>query len=448
MYTGSITLFGLALSLLLMNAYGLQKTIEIQVQNRLAGKAWLQSSVRVDGRDVHLVGEVDPSHAIDDVIQHLTKIDGVRSVSNRLEGVVQPDPDVQIRRFNDQVVLTGNLTGENLDTILSELELAFPNLKVHDTVSIDDRLANPIWLTKLREILIVVRQLPAFSLSGWHRQIVLNGTADDANQINRIGFSLAATVPGDVIVENRLRARPGKLSDDILLTYDWNGVSLIGRVADESTAQFLTHIVKRSFQDEVTSINLEVTNIDGRGNIEFLFKKIVPAIRYLHDVQLQTSGDGIAIWGRADNPRDMGLLVSVIEDIEPSYDVHNDVTINSGKFASRISLFSDGSSAILSGKVPSAAVREKLISAVTARFNGVRIVSELDVEPNTASHDWIDKWPDFLDSLPDGVIGLSIDENNVLLTGKVDSESKRLSIQNLVLRELPSLNSINWLSTP
>jgi len=165
-------------------------------------------------------------------------------------------------------------------------------------------------------------------------------------------------------------------------------------------------------------------------------------------LRLESSADGYAVWGRVDTPEILGIFLGARNHAGLEKVLHNRISVSRGGKEATLALFSDGNRAVVSGILPSSTSREKLFASIRRILAVTEITDLTSVEPDVAIGTWMSNWDKLLGSLPGKVLGLTIDENSVLVTGNAVNIEQMNKLDNSLTSLVPELEHLNWVSTP
>ncbi len=445
----AVLLLGSAVLLLsLCHANAVSERLEQAVLSQLGKRPWFKQYVALDGREVHLIGRIEPQSGVQREIDLILATPGVTGVVNHLEEVPRPAPQLHARHRDARLTLEGQLNGDHLEHVVAQFRQAFPDSRVTDRVKIDDRLGRPLWMDGLQQGLRHLAGLEYFSLIGWRDQMVLSGTVDDFEQARRIGYGFPVSLIEQVKVENRLRSKTPPGVADLTLTVDWSGVRIATTVAGQALAGALEAGIEQVFGADGLEQEIQIrvdpdSGLKSGVPIEKLLA-LLPALAPLRDLHLQTGGTKIQLWGRADNPHQLGRLIDTIARLGLEQQVRNQVVVAPGQFAPVISLFASHKRATITGVLPNQYSRRNLIQAMRKQYHLEHIDEFVSVQPNIAFEHWIQDWPYLLSVLPTTAVGLSIDANAVLVSGLVRDQAAFEQLEQRLLALFPQRRLVNW----
>ena len=112
-----------------------------------------------------------------------------------------------------------------------------------------------------------------------------------------------------------------------------------------------------------------------------------------------------------------------------------------------MALFSDQSRVIVNGILPTARTKQQLFGHIVDILPLSEVIDLVSIEPNVGHSEWLSRWPGLLTGLPDGVIGITIDDRNLLLTGTVETRAQLAEFDTRINMLFSDTNTINWLTT-
>ncbi len=442
-------MIGLASLILGFTSYHIQVIpgeISANIDGVLTKRPWVRELVVVDGRQIYLRGQIEPDSAIEHEIGLISGIPGVLGVANVLEESPKPSAHLKLKMSQGKLEASGQLNGENLETIIGHVESSFPDQPLKDLVIIDDSLGHPLWTEGFDLSLEKLNQLDEFELNGWRDQIEITGTAESRLQRQQIGYSIPASLIGRVKVVNHIRQRVDKNFPAINLVSDWRGSYITGRVPTAELRERLLRAAKDAFG--IDSIESDI-KVDGSLNAEEQLTRLIsllPELSQVRDLTLQSSDKTFLIWGRVDDPEKLGRFLYARNNLGLEQVVRSEIVIANADKSASLTLFSDQRQVILNGILPTLKTRQQLIEDIKMHLGVHNIMDLTSIEPNIAHSNWLTQWPQLLAIVPKTALGITIDDHALLITGNVDTQDQLEKIDNRLSQLFPDNNRLNWIT--
>jgi len=443
-FWGAIALTSLVIAI---TSYQIQKipdTIRADISTVLNKRPWIDELVVIDGRDVYLRGEVEPKSGLETELAMIASVDGVRSVTSVVEETPKPSPYLHIDKAGDDLQLSGELNGDTQEWVSALLASQFSGLRVQDKVVIDDRLGRPLWLEGFDQSLSHLLSVENLAFDGWRDQLLYSGKVNDRDLVRQLGYAIPASLIPQVKTTNRITLNVQTNHPELAVLADWNGASIYGTVPSAGLRDDLIHAVQTSFGIQVSGTSLVVdTQRKGAKTME----KVIPFIRVLDQVRelrLETSGDGFIVWGRVDDPDQLGRILASRNALGLDQIVRNRVRVAPPSAAPQLSMFSDGRQAVISGTLPSVKIKQLVLADIARILGAASIVDLISVEPGILYTPWLQQWEDILHQLPRKTVGLSINADSVVVTGNLDSEEERADLELGLALVFSDSRLLNW----
>jgi hypothetical protein len=422
--------------------------INSQLDQVFAARSWARPLASVNGRNVVLRGTVEPGLGLDREIDRIRKLPGVRSISNQLDEQPLPSAEIHLTKSADKIDVRGKLTGDDLDQFITAVQRAFPNKGLRDRIRIDDRLGRPLWLDGLESTLATLSKLQNLTLHAWRDAILIDGIASTDSLGRKIKYGLFADLPPEIRVQLQFRIPPKQNQETLSMVAGWNGSAISATVADEQTGLALEQgFFQLAADSNPETISQRVTTdaaVTSSGMLPS-FSSLIPALDQVHDLRVESSGDGLIVWGRMDSANGLGQVVNAIEENGLSEFVDNQIYIDPADRSPEISLFRDHTKAIVSGRLPNHRSRENLINALQKTLGVDQIEEFINIEPNISFAPWLDHWPMFK-QMPRSAFGMTVADNGVFVSGQVSSWAEQQSVVETVHSMFPEMQLVNWLT--
>ncbi len=444
LFWGALLLSVLVIGLAGYHASMVSATIESKVHTLFAERPWVSGLIIVDGRDILLVGEVEPGSGIEHDMNMIARIDGVRSVVNRLSVKPRPSAHFVLNRNGKNLEMAGRMNGDDLATVTALVKNAFPGHVITDRIHIDDRLGRPFWLDGFSTSLDALESVGSFELDGWKDRIDVVGiTVDDAARL-RTGYAIPAALSRQVTVRNRLAAETGIGFPVLGIRGDFRGAQVTGTVASRIMRARLVAASRAAFG---TALSHAVA-VDPARATDSTLKRLMalfPALATVRNLRLTSSGDGFTVWGEVDSPRLLGDILHARRRLGLETLVTSLLEVVPAATAASLALLADRRQAVVSGVLPSVKARETLFGALHDIRRVETIVDRVSIRPDVAHSPWLEAWPALLAALPGNALGITIDDRNLLLTGTVPDRAQYRRIDARIAELLPHVTTLNWL---
>ncbi len=422
------------------------KTIAADINRVLDKRPWIQEFVAVDGRHVYLRGEIEPDSGLEAEIAAIASVAGVKKVITVLDEIPRPSVHLKLQVLGDRVLVGGHLSGDLLEPIISYLESSFPDRPLQDSIKIDDRLGRPLWIEGFSHSLQQLALLDNFELNGWRDQIEITGIADSELLRLQVGYGVPASLNSQVKVTNRLKLKASDKFASISLVSDWRGSSISGVVPSIEIREKLLDAVLSAFgADQIESALVVNETLVGSDQL-LLLSELLPSLGQARDLRLESTAEGFIVWGRVDDPLSLGRILQARNDLGLEGVVQSEIVVAEADNPASLTLFSDQQRVILNGTLPTNKSKQQLIADIKEILGVHNVVDLASIEPNIAHSDWLGKWSALLAGVPRSVIGITIDDESLLITGVVESASELTTIDQQLRILFPDTNRLNWIT--
>ncbi len=447
-YWGSVAMTGL---LIAFTSFYLQR-IPSEISDRIDGvfesRPWARPLVIVDGRNVVMRGTVEPGLDLNREMRGIRNLPGVRQVVNELDEQPLPSAEIHISLSVDKIDMRGKLSGNDLDIVVRSVQRAYPGIGLRDRIQIDDRLGRPLWLDGLEQALSTLTKLREYDLHGWRDALLVDGLADSHPLAQRVRYGFPASLDPAIRIDYQIRTpvEPGHPS--LSLIAGWNGAAITARVADMHTGGQLESgfgLLVADTGDQDINKRLKIDDTIKQSELLSNIANLIPALDQVHDLRLETSSDGLVIWGRVDTAQSLGRIILAIEQAGLSQSTDNQVFIDAADRAPEISLFRDSKQAIVSGRLPNHRSRENLLTALQQSLGVDQVEDFINIEPNIAFTPWLEQWS-ILKQMPRTVFGLTVADDGVFVSGQVSSWAEQQSVTRALESVFPDMQFTNWLT--
>ncbi len=423
--------------------------VKADIESLLLDHTWAVPLTSVDGQTVILRGTIEPERNLGQLVQEMQSLPSVRLVTRHIEQKPRPSAELQISRTEGKVSLEGRLAGNDLDLVVQAVKRAFPKAGIRDRIRIDDRLGTPFWIAAAQPALETLTVLNSFTLYGWRDVLMVTGVASNSAVKDRLRYALSARLGEQVKINYQVRVVEEQDSASISLVAGWNGASLRGQIPDPKTGkQLLRGLVALADVDEEDAVTSDLQYNTALSSPRLIrgVAKVLPALSKVHDLRLETSGNGLILWGRVDSSEQLGEVIIAIERAELASLVDNQLFVDPATRKPELSLFRDSTRAIVSGRMPGIRARANLISTLKEQLGVTELESFISVEPNVAFSEWLDKWAVLTPAIPDSAFGLTVAENAVMVSGDTKSRASHLAVANSLNTMFPDMRIIDWMT--
>jgi hypothetical protein len=448
-YWGDISLTALLIGFTAFYLDQIPMRIAAGIDQIHKSRPWMKSLLTVNGRDVTLLGNVQPKLVQQSDIANIGLVPGVRRVSNNLEEQSSPSVEIRIHRSGGRVDLQGKLSGTVFDRVISAVSSAYPDDGISDRIMIDDRLGRPLWLDGLEQGLGSLQPLTEFNLYGWTDALLIDGAASSALLAKKVQYALPAGLHPGIHIDYQVREPEPENFSALSLVSGWNGSALFGIVPDDTIERALS----RGFSELVTETRSEhfTSGVSVNPALEpsialARMASLIPALHQVHDLRLETSGTGFMLSGRVDSSRQLGMLSIAIEESGMGTILDNRIFIDPANRQPEISIFRDRHRAVITGRLPSHRARVDLLAAMQAALGVEQIDEFINIEPNIAYSGWLNRWPVLLPVMPESVFGLTVSADGVMVSGQISSARQEHDIERALGSIFPGLRQVNWLT--
>ena len=446
-----VILSAMALSLLVLaicvyQVQAIPARIGGQIDGELDHRPWVRDLVVIDGRHVYLRGEIEPDSALESEIDIIRGIPGVREVTNLVEEIPRLSPHMLLWRLDDQLVAGGRMNGETQEAAVRIIQQSYPDARLRDSIKIDDRLGRPLWLDGFGQSLEKLTALERFELNGWRDQIEISGAAETDLERRQVGYAVPASLISGVNVVNRIKLQVDPDRPDITVVSDWSGSTISGSVPSATARERLAQSAQKAFHIPGAQASLDVDpGLQGESILNSL-ADLLPALADVSDMRLESSGDGFVVWGRVEDPKVLGSFLHQRNQLGLESSLQNEIRVSPAGKQATVTLFSDSRRAVVSGVLPTVATRSRLLSDIRQLLGVDTVVDLTSVEPNVRRSEWLAKWPQLLSQLPPTVVGVSVNDGSILLTGNVDSRETLDTVDSGLAMLFPDIERLNWLT--
>lgn len=448
-YWGVIIMSILLVTLCITLQSKIANGVETDVESLLLDHTWATPLTSVDGQTVIFRGTIEPGRNLGQLVEKAYALPSVRRVMKQVEQKPKPSAELQVSRTQHKISLEGQLAGNDLDLVVQAVKRAFPEAGIRDRIRIDDRLGTPFWINAAQPALETLIGLEQFTLYGWRDVLMVTGVAADADEKNRLRYALSARLGKDIKVNYQVRVAEDQNSASISLIAGWNGAALRGQIPDPKTGkQLLRGLVALADVDEEDAVtsDLQYNTTLSSPRLIRRVAKVLPALSEVHDLRLETSGNGLVLWGRVDSSEQLGEVMIAIERAELASLVDNQLFVDPATRRPEISLFRDSSRAIVSGRMPGIRARANLIETLKEQLGVTELEAFISVEPNVAFSEWLDRWSVLTPAIPDSAFGLTVADNAVMVSGDAKNKAAHFAVANSLHTMFPDMRIINWMT--
>ena len=447
-YWGAIIIAALLIAFTSVYLQRIPGALNTQIDEIFSTRPWARPLAIVDGRDIILRGTVEPGSGLEREIKKIQRLTGVRGVSNQLEEQPLPSAEVHLSQSDNKIDMRGKLSGDDLDVFIKAVQRAYPDKGLRDRIKIDDRLGRPLWLDGLEQALVTLSNLQQYSLHAWRDAMLVDGISDSEQLGLQVKYEIPAILAPEIRVSFQLRTPRKNNLASLSLIAGWNGSAMTATVSNALTGQALESGFDQLAADadpKLVSKNLTIDRKISESDQFASLARLIGALGQVHDLRLETSGNGVVVWGRVDSAIELGQISAAIKENNLTTLVDNQIYIDAADRMPEISLFRDNTQAIVSGRLPNHRSRENLISVLERTLGVEQVEDFINIEPNIAFSPWLEQWPR-LSQMPRSVFGLTVADNTVFVTGQVASWAEQQAVVGTLTTMFPEMQLINWLT--
>ncbi len=447
-YWGSVVMTTLLIAFTSFYLQRIPSKISDHIDSVFESRPWARPLAIVDGRNVVMRGTVEPGLGLEREVRIIRNLPGVRQVVNELDEQPLPSAEIHISRSADKIDMRGKLSGNDLDIVVRAVQRAYPEIGLRDRIQIDDRLGRPLWLDGLEQALSTLAKLREYDLHGWRDALLVDGLADSQRLARQVRYGLPASLDPTIRIDYQIRTPVAPGHPSLSLIAGWNGAAISARVADMQTGNRLESgfgsLVADSGEQDISK-RLKIDGTIKQSKLLSNSANLIPALDQVHDLRLETSADGLVIWGRVDTAQRLGEIVLAIEQAGLSQSTDNQIFVDAADRAPEISLFRDSKQAIITGRLPNHRSRENLLTALQQTLGVDQVEDFINIEPNIAFTPWLEQWS-ILKQMPRTVFGLTVADDGVFVSGQVSSRAEKQSVTEALESVFPDMQFTNWLT--
>ena len=447
-YWGAIIVAALLIAFTNFYLQRIQGNISNQIDEIFAARSWARPLAVIDGRNIVLRGTVEPGLGLESEIEKIQQLPATRHVSNQLEEQPRPSAEIHLSQTKDKIDLRGKLAGDDLDIVIKAVQRAYPDKGLRDRIRIDDRLGRPLWLDGLDQALGAVSKLQRYTLHAWRDAVLVNGVAETEQLAFQVKYGFPASLAPGIHVSFQLLTPKKPNQASLSLVAGWNGSAMSATVSNEHTGHILVNgfdLLAADAEPKQFEKNLRIDSGVFEPDFFTYLADLIGSLDQVHDLRLETSGDGLVVWGRVNSALELGRISEAIEQGNLVQSIDNQIYIDAADRTPEISLFRDNTQAIVSGRLPNHRSREILITVLEQTLGVERVEEFINIEPNIAFSSWLDQWPR-LSRMPRSVFGLTVADNAVFVSGQVASWAEQQSVVETLNTMFPEMRLINWLT--
>ena len=447
-YWGAIVIAVLLIAFTNFYLQRIQGSISNQIDEIFEARSWARPLAVIDGRNIVMRGTVEPGLGLEREIERIQRLPAIRNISNQLEVQPLPSAEIHLNQTKDKIDLRGKLAGDDLDVVIKAVQRTYPDKGLRDRIRIDDRLGRPLWLDGLDQALSTLSQLQRYSLHAWRDAVLVNGVAETEQMAFQVKYGFPASLAPEIQVNFQLMTPKKPNQASLSLIAGWNGSAMTATVSNEHTGQALVSgfdLLAADAEPKQVEKNLRIDRAIFEPDLFTSLAELIGSLDQVHDLRLETSGDGLVVWGRVNSALELGRISEAIEQGSLAQFIDNQIYIDAEDRTPEISLFRDSTQAIVSGRLPNHRSREILISVLEQTLGVERVEDFINIEPNIAFSPWLDQWPR-LSRMPRSVFGLTVADNAVFVSGQVASWAEQQSVVENLSTMFPEMRLINWLT--
>ncbi len=442
-YLPAIFLLLLILSIVVFKSNSIPARISNEVSQQLKQYPRLASVADVRGRTLVLEGPIEPFPGMEEAISQLTTINGLRRLDDRLIRLNLAPPYLHLKQNEDSIILTGTLNQEDFDSVMAQIQAAFPYLTIRHWIQIEDTVGSPLWLEGLAKGLNSLDSVADLELRGWRNRLQVNGNIPNDGSLTLIR-TMAASFIHRIEIENRIVEQ---LSTDqatrLSLRANQDGLELYVTVKDRELATQIQNAAENVFGLVVGRIELN-PNLENDSELLSILP-LLPDLAFVKDLRLMSDGDKYVVWGEVSSSNRLDTIDRRIRELGLTSNIKNHIHIYTSNTPAVLTMLRYDKQITLSGKLPSSFVRNQLLQSTQDVFDTKIIEYSLDIEQQIDYSSWIEIWPEVIKSIPLEVFGIAVDSSQVVLTGMPESEEQSRSIALRIGELLPDYQVQNWM---
>ncbi|MCY4050576.1 MAG: hypothetical protein OXE41_06805 [Gammaproteobacteria bacterium] len=442
-YLPVILFFLLILGIVIYKSNTIPDRIASEVSQQLKPYPRLASVADVRGRTLVLEGSIDPFPGMDEAISQLASISGLRRLDDRLIRLNLASPYLHLIQNEDSIILTGSLNQEDFDSVIEQIQAAFPYLTIRHWIQIEDTVGTPLWLEGLSKSLNTLHSVKDLELRGWRNRLQLNGNIPNKDSQTLVR-SMAASLVHRVEVENRIVEQSStNQATKFSLRANQDGLELYATVKNREQATQIQNAAERVFGLVVGRIELN-PNLENDPVLSSMLP-LFPDLALVKDLRLMSDGNKYVVWGEVSSSNRLEKITQRIRELGMASDIKNKIHIHKSNTPAILTMLRYDKQITLSGKLPSSFVRNQLLESTREIFATKIIESSLDILQHVEYSTWIEIWPEVIKSIPLEVFGIAVDNSQVVLTGMPESEEQSQGIALRIGELLPDYQVRNWM---
>ena len=420
-------------------------TIPVRIANeasqQLKPYPRLASVADVRGRSLVLQGTIDPFPGMDEIIDQLATINGLRRLDDRLVRLSLDPPYVHLKRDEDSIILNGTLSQSDFDSVVSQIHAAFPYYAIRHRVQVENTIGKPLWLEGLAKSLHALDPVEDLEFRGWRKRLQLNGRIPDGNS-RMLVRTMAASLVHQIEIENRIVEQASPDHPMLSLSANQDILELYATVPNWELATQLQKIAEDSYGLAVGKIELNPNLADDQVLSSML--SLLPELASVKDLRLMNDGDRYVVWGEVSSSSRLEKIARRISELELTNVIDSNIDVYKSSTAV-LTMLRYNKQITLSGNLPSSFVRDRLLESTREIFATKVVEYSLNIQQQIDYSPWIEVWPEVVQSIPLDVFGIAVNDSRIFLTGMPESEEQSQDIALRIGELLPGYQVHNWM---
>jgi outer membrane protein OmpA-like peptidoglycan-associated protein len=253
---------------------------------------------RIEGRDLVLSGEIEPTVDRRGLVDMLQSIRGVRSVRDSLSVAALEPARFSLRVSGSQAEIGGLLPGRQGAALLEGKAAALVGEgKLSGGIDTRPRVQAPAWLDALSALIPELKGAAAAGIEAGPGGLILTGRVGSAEERDRIGEKAQALFAGLLSVDNRLQVVPPKPPARLKLLAGAGTVALSGELSEPAQIDRLLAAVRAAFGNLKISNSLAADGSVGEPAWLDAVLTLMPELASVDKAGLEADANGIALSG-------------------------------------------------------------------------------------------------------------------------------------------------------
>lgn len=441
-YLPALILMAVMVGIVFDKSQTISNTIASQVNQELKRSPRLAALADIQGRDLILEGEISPFPGLNEALQNLSSIRGLRRLDDRLERVVLEAPHLELKRSDDSVIVIGRLNQQDFDSVIAEVNDAFPYLPVQDKVQIDDVIGSPLWIEGFANSLRILGAVDDLEVNGWRDRLQLNGSVSSNHQ-KRLGRSVAASLMHQVDIDNRIIEKTASDYPFFAISTNQYGLELTASVIDNDIASQIQQQAEAVFGPVIGNIDLDPKRQNQESLVVLL--ELLPELAVVKKLRLTSTGKRYVMWGEVATPNHLGKIIRHVDKLGLSQKLDNKIAVATSGRPAVLTMLRYHDHLAFSGLMPNASVRKQVTDAAKQAYGIDLVEDDIKTHEQVDYSTWMEVWPEVLESISLDVFGIAVDGSYVYLTGMAETVGQHIDIERRVAELLTDYEVHNWM---